>query len=115
MSIYLTGDTHGQFERIQRFCKDKGTSSEDLLIILGDAGINYYCGRRDEKLKRYIAAMPITLLCIHGNHERRPTEALGYERARRFDGEVMVQPEFTNQLFALDGQVYVNAKIKVSH
>ena len=106
MSIYLTGDTHGQFERIQRFCKDKGTGSEDLLIILGDAGINYYGGRRDEKLKRYIAAMPITLLCIHGNHERRPTEALGYERARRFDGEVMVQPEFTNQLFALDGQVY---------
>lgn len=50
--------------------------------------------------------MPITLLCIHGNHERRPTAGLGYERARRFGGEVMVQPEFPNQLFALDGEVY---------
>ena len=50
--------------------------------------------------------MPITLLCIHGNHERRPTAGLGYERAQRFGGEVMVQPEFPNQLFALDGEVY---------
>ena len=50
--------------------------------------------------------MPITLLCIHGNHERRPTAGLGYERMRRFGGEVMVQPEFPNQLFALDGEVY---------
>ncbi len=38
--------------------------------------------------------MPITLLCIHGNHERRPTAGLGYERARRFGGEV----------YELDGQ-----------
>lgn len=34
MSIYLTGDTHGQFERIQHFCKDKGTSSEDHLHFI---------------------------------------------------------------------------------
>ena len=54
---------------------------------------------------QYIATMPITLLCIHGNHERRPTSGLGYERAQRFGGGVMVQPEFPNQLFALDGEV----------
>ena len=106
MNIYLTGDTHGRFERIACFCKDNDTTPDDLLIILGDAGINYYGGHRDKKLKQYIASMPITLLCIHGNHERRPTAGLGYERARRFGGEVMVQPEFPNQLFALDGEVY---------
>lgn len=106
MNIYLTGDTHGRFERIACFCKDNDTTPDDLLIILGDAGINYYGGHRDKKLKQYIASMPITLLCIHGNHERRPTAGLGYERARRFGGEVMVQSEFPNQLFALDGEVY---------
>ena len=77
-----------------------------MLIILGDAGVNYYLDHRDEKLKRYIDTMPVTLLCIHGNHEARPTAGLGYERAQRFGGEVMVQPEFPNQLFALDGEVY---------
>ena len=40
MNIYLTGDTHGRFERIACFCKDNGTAPDDLLIILGDAGIN---------------------------------------------------------------------------
>ena len=68
MNIYLTGDTHGRFERIACFCKDNDTTPDDLLIILGDAGINYYGGHRDKKLKQYIATMPITLLCIHGNH-----------------------------------------------
>lgn len=106
MNIYLTGDTHGRFERIACFCKDNDTTPDDLLIILGDAGINYYGGHRDKKLKQYIASMPITLLCIHGNHERRPTAGLGYEQAQRFGSEVMVQPEFPNQLFALDGEVY---------
>ncbi len=106
MNIYLTGDTHGRFERIECFCKDNDTTPYDLLIILGDAGINYYGGHRDKKLKQYIASMPITLLCVHGNHERRPTAGLGYEKAQRFSGEVMVQPEFPNQLFALDGEVY---------
>ena len=106
MRIYLTGDTHGLFERIACFCKDNDTGPDDLLIILGDAGINYYGGHRDKKLKQYIASMPITLLCIHGNHERRPTAGLGYEQTQRFGGAVMVQPEFPNQLFALDGEVY---------
>lgn len=40
MNIYLTGDTHGRFERIECFCKDNDTTPDDLLIILGDAGIN---------------------------------------------------------------------------
>lgn len=106
MSVYLTGDTHGRFERIERFCKDNDTTPDDLLIILGDAGINYYSGHRDKKLKQYITSMPITLLCIHGNHEARPTAALGYEPVECFGGTVMAQREYPNLLFALDGEVY---------
>lgn len=106
MNVYLTGDTHGRFERIACFCRDYRTTREDVLIILGDAGVNYYLNHRDEKLKQYIATMPITLLCIHGNHESRPTAALGYEPVERFGGTVMVQREYPNLLFALDGEVY---------
>ena len=106
MNVYLTGDTHGRFERIACFCRDNHTTLGDVLIILGDAGVNYYLDYRDEKLKRYIDMMPVTLLCIHGNHEARPTAALGYEEAERFGARVMVQPEHPNLLFALDGEVY---------
>ena len=79
MNLYLGGGTHWRFERIACFCRDNRTTREDVLIILGDAGVNYYLNHRDEKLKRYIDTMPVTLLCIHGNHEARPTAALGYE------------------------------------
>lgn len=72
MNVYLTGDTHGRFERIACFCRDNHTTRGDVLIILGDAGVNYYLDHRDEKLKQYIDTMPVTLLCIHGNHEARP-------------------------------------------
>ena len=106
MNVYLTGDTHGRFERIACFCRDNHTTLGDVLIILGDAGVNYYLDHRDEKLKQYIDTMPVTLLCIHGNHEARPTAAPGYEEAERFGSRVMVQPEHPNLLFALDGEVY---------
>ena len=31
--IYITGDTHGQFERIKVFCEQFQTKREDILII----------------------------------------------------------------------------------
>ena len=34
--IYITGDTHGKFERIEQFCGKFKTSREDILIILGE-------------------------------------------------------------------------------
>ena len=36
--IYITGDTHGEFGRIEAFCRRFGTCKEDVMIILGDAG-----------------------------------------------------------------------------
>ena len=74
--IYLTGDTHGRFERIGAFCDRMRTDRDDILIILGDAGINFHADARDILRKEYLARLPVTLFCIHGNHERRP-ESLG--------------------------------------
>ena len=70
--IYITGDTHGSFDHIEYFCNDNKTSKSDVLIILGDAGINYYGSKRDRELKQWISEFPITLFCLHGNHENRP-------------------------------------------
>lgn len=50
--FYLTGDTHGRFERIAQFCEKMNTTKDDVLIILGDAGINFYCNRTDQRKKQ---------------------------------------------------------------
>lgn len=48
--IYITGDTHREFSRICNLDR----KDDDLLIILGDAGINYYLDERDIELKEYL-------------------------------------------------------------
>ena len=77
--IYITGDTHGQFERIENFCRRYGTGKDDVMIILGDAGINFSGGLRDQIKKEYLESLPVTIFAIHGNHERRPWTIDSYQ------------------------------------
>ena len=104
--VYMTGDTHGQFERVIEFCARREVEPENTFVILGDAGLNYYNDRRDRKKKDQLAQVPITFFCLHGNHEMRPTEELGYEVAEYHGGKVWMQPAYPNILFAIDGEVY---------
>lgn len=104
--IYITGDTHGDMSRIVQFCKRMDTSKEDILIILGDVGINYYGNSKDIGIKREMSNLPITLFCIHGNHERRPSTIAGYKVIEWNGGSVWVEDEYPNILFAKDGEVY---------
>lgn len=103
--IYITGDTHGNFERISSFCDRFETTKEDTMIILGDAGINYY-GSGDKSRKKKLHKLPITLFCIHGNHEQRPEVIKTYELVEFHGGKVYVEKEFPNLIFAKDGQIY---------
>lgn len=104
--VYITGDTHGQFERVIEFCARREVEPENTFVILGDAGLNYYNDRRDRKKKDQLAQVPITFFCLHGNHEMRPSEELGYEVAEYHGGKVWMQPAYPNILFAIDGEVY---------
>ena len=52
--IYITGDTHGRFERIDRFTVNMQTRLSDVMIILGDAGLNFYLNKRDAQTKNYV-------------------------------------------------------------
>lgn len=80
--FYITGDTHGMFDRVKFFCNTNKTNIDDVLIILGDAGINYYGNKTDIAKKKEIRKFPITLFCIHGNHERRPQTIETYKEKR---------------------------------
>jgi len=106
--FYITGDTHGDFSRLYSFCDLVQPSLDDVLIVLGDAGINYYGDSRDKKMKSRISyKYPLTLFCIHGNHEMRPTETgLPYKEKLFYGGIVYYEEAFPNILFAKDGEIY---------
>ncbi len=110
--IYITGDTHGDFSRIRDFCNQYNTSIDDIIIILGDAGINYSDYTNDLNKKRFIRKLPITLFCIHGNHEKRPSTIKQYEIKRFMGGDVYREPDFPNINFAIDGEIYYFNGIK---
>ena len=104
--IFITGDTHGDFTRIEQFCVRFTPTREDTMIILGDAGFNYYGGKRDIKTKEKIARLPITILSIHGNHEMRPGTIPSYHFDEWHSGKVYIEDRYPNLLFAVDGEVY---------
>ena len=45
--IYYTGDTHGGKTKIINFYHRMNLTAEDTIVILGDAGMNYYGDVRD--------------------------------------------------------------------
>lgn len=103
--IYITGDTHGEFTRIKNFCKEFNTSKKDYLIILGDAGINYF-GEKDNELKKDLQSLPITFLLVYGNHEERPENISSYKEIKMFSGIMYQEEKYPNLLFFKDGEIY---------
>ena len=104
--IYITGDKHGDFREIFYFCYENRTTLDDIMIILGDAGINYYANEKDYILKNSLLQYPITFFCIHGNHEERPENIKTYKTKRFHDGVVYYEEDYPNVLFAKDGEIY---------
>jgi len=104
--VYITGDTHGRFERIERFTLNMGTRRDDIMIILGDAGLNFFLNKRDQQTKSYVNQFGITTFCIHGNHEARPQTIQTYIGKEFHGGKVLFEPDYPNIVFAIDGEVY---------
>ena len=107
LHFYITGDTHKKFDRVESFCQEHHTTTDDVMIILGDSGINYWLSPKDEKLKERVARIPITCFCIHGNHEGRPWESpADYKLVPWHGGLVYKEEKYPNILFAKDGEIY---------
>lgn len=104
--IYITGDTHRDFQKIKFFCKENNTTKKDIIIILGDVGINYFGRIKDWSLKHSLSKLPITLFCVQGNHEQRPFNIETYEEIEMFGAKVYLEKEFDNLIFAKDGEIY---------
>ncbi len=106
MKFYITGDKHRNLSCIKTFCRNMKTRRRDVIIILGDAGFNYYNDVRDNKLKKNISRLNITLFCLHGNKENRPQNVGTYGIRNFCGGKVYYEPQFPNIYFAIDGEIY---------
>lgn len=104
--IYITGDTHGDFNHIKTFCQTHNTTKEDILVILGDAGINYYLDERDVLLKEQLQHIPIIFFLVYGNHEQRPSLISTYEEQIWNKGAVYIEPSYPDLIFAKDGAIF---------
>lgn len=104
--VYFTGDIHGYYGDIKRMLKKIHPTKDDVIVLLGDVGANFYCDERDNRLKKYLNDAGPIFLCIHGNHEMRPTSVDGYVTKQWNGGTVWVQPQYPNVLFAKDGEIF---------
>ena len=109
-NFLITGDTHSKvaerLERIKTFAPEY-VPEETGIIILGDAGFNYWLNNTDKKNKEKSAAFGYTIYCLRGNHEERP-ENLGYdlETDENVGGLVYADPHCSNIKYLLDGNIY---------
>ena len=105
--IYFTGDTHGSIEKLTYFVKKHALSDNDIIVVLGDAGFNYYGNTHgDAHIKKKVNQLGVTVFCIHGNHEQRPEAISSYSISSWRGGAVFVEQDYPNLLFAKDGEVY---------
>ena len=104
--LYITGDTHGNFERILKWAETaKPNKDKDFLFILGDFG--YIWDNKRTSFEKdnldFISCLPFTTLFIDGNHENH--ERLNSMRVVNFSGG-KAHKVYDSIYHLMRGQVY---------
>lgn len=107
--VYITGDLHGNVDHIEKFIHNNYDTHcfdcTDTMILLGDAGLNYYLNKKDDFFKKQLSALPMNFFVIRGNHEARPSNVFDKNKWHIeifFDNEVYVENEYPNIKYAMD-------------
>lgn len=106
MKWMITGDTHGVFTRFYNLPKDQ----EIGMIILGDAGFNFYLNKTDARKKKEVSENypNITFYCVRGNHEARPQDIpnMKFKYDPDIDGMIYMENDYPNIRYFKDYGVY---------
>lgn len=104
--ILYTGDIHGSLSRIAYAVNQGIVKAGDTLVVLGDAGFNYFGNSQDKRLKYQLGKYGVTIFCIHGNHEMRPETISSYKTKIWNGGTVFCEEQYPYLLFAKDAEIY---------
>lgn len=104
----ITGDAHGDFTRLKNIDTNKYPPHETAIIILGDAGFNFYLDERDSHNKNKVEKMGFTIYCVRGNHEERPENLTSIAIINDADigAPVFVEPTRPHIRYLIDGLEY---------
>lgn len=68
------------------------------MMILGDAGINYFNDSRDYKLKKELSEYNIMFFCVLCNHEERPQKIKTYKTKEFHNGIVYYEKRISKYI-----------------
>jgi len=104
----VVSDTHGRFDWMDNGCLNDYVPEETAIIILGDAGFNFWLNKTDDKLKAEVNARGYRFYCVRGNHEARPQGLgnMGYKYDPEIDGMVWMEEKYPNIRYFNDYQIY---------
>lgn len=105
---FVTGDLHGRLG-LDRFKNIKEQLNSSVgIIILGDAGFNYYLNSTDHKMKMAAAEYGCYFYCVRGNHEARPEdiESMTLVWDDNVNGKIYMENEYPHIRYFQDGGIY---------
>lgn len=105
--IYITGDMHGDIKQAEKIMKKIIIKPENILIILGDFGGNYYLNKKDEYFKNAINEYGIKIFAIRGNHDANPANVKNISLIKQYNGYGYIEEKFPNIFYAKNCQNYI--------
>ena len=112
MSIFCTGDCHGNFLRFEKeyFPEQETMTRDDTVIITGDFGAIWNGEPQDAKQLDWLEALPFTTLFVCGNHENFD-ELYAYPVEEWHNGKVhRIRPHVLHlmrgQVFEMEGYTF---------
>ena len=112
MSIFCTGDCHGNFLRFEKeyFPEQETMTRDDTMIITGDFGAIWNGEPQDAKQLDWLEALPFTTLFVCGNHENFD-ELYAYPVEEWHSGKVhRIRPHVLHlmrgQVFEMEGYTF---------
>ena len=106
----ITGDAHGSTDRFTYLFKKLGKEimKHTAILILGDAGFDYYLNKTDRKKKQQLQETGAIYYLVRGNHEQRPELVDDIEMGwdNYVDNYVYFHPDFLNIRYLIDGLTY---------
>ena len=81
---------------------------ETAIVILGDAGLNFYLNNTDKKYKKLLNDQSYHIYCVRGNHEERPENIPGMVliEDENVGSLVWFEEAYPNIRYFVDGNVY---------